>query len=96
MMTNFERKTYFENEDIKVYLEHINEQVWVHVGIFNMNKAVLNKIKEQWGEVAIKTYLAGYETLYAYTKDNRIIKLIGGAELIGEHEGYEVYKWDLN
>lgn len=94
-MTKFERKTYYEDDDIKIYLENIDDQVWVHVGIYNMSKPVLKKIKGHWGDIAIKTYLAGYDYLHAYTKDNRIIKLIGGADKIGEHEDYEVYAWAL-
>lgn len=94
-MTKFERKTYYEDEDIKVYLENIDDNVFIHVGIFNMSKSVLNKIKEKWGEVAIKMYSLGYEEIFAYTKDNRIINLIGGADMLERVNDYEVYKWDL-
>lgn len=92
---HFERKTYYKDEDIHVYLEEIDEQVFLHVGIQNMSKSILKKIKEKWGEVVIRMYYAGYNEAYAYTKDNRIINLIGGADKIGEHKGYEVYRWAL-
>lgn len=95
MMTEFERQTYYTDEDIKVYLENIDDNVFIHVGIHNVSKAILNKIKQKWGEVVVKMYTLGYEELFAYTKDDRIIKLIGGAEKIGEENGYEVFKWDL-
>ena len=91
-----ERKTYYQDDDIKVYLENINDQVFVHVAIYNANKSVFNKILQKWGEVVLKVYAAGYDNLFAYTKDSRIIKMIGGGEKIGEHEGFEVYKWELN
>jgi hypothetical protein len=94
-MNMFERKTYYEDDDIRVYLENINDNVFIHVGIFNMSKNILSKIKEKWAEVAIKMYFLGYEELFAYTKDRRIINLIGGAEKIGQEKDYEVYKWDL-
>lgn len=91
----FERKTYYEDDDIRVYLENINEHVFIHVGIFNMSKSILDKIKEKWGEVVVKMYFLGYEELFTYTKDRRIINLIGGAEKVGQERDYEVYKWDL-
>lgn len=94
-MTKYQRKSYYEDDDVRVYLEKIDEQIFIHVAIFNMTKKVLKKIKAVWGEVVIKMYYDGYEDLFAYTKDNRIIKLIGGAKKIGEHQEYEVYQWDL-
>lgn len=95
-MTKFERRTYYVDDDIKVYLENIDENVFIHVGIFNMSKAVLRKIREKWGEVVLKMYGLGYEELFAYTKDRRIVDMIGGAEKIADKEGYEVFKWDLS
>lgn len=92
---HFERETYYQDDDIKVYLEEINTEVFMHVGIYNMSKSILRKIREKWGEIVIKMYYLGYEEVFAYTKDSRIIKMIGGAEKIGEYKGYEVYKWEL-
>lgn len=91
-----ERRTYYENEDFRVYLEEIKDQVFIHVAIFNFSKAVFKKIKEVWALALIDIYFAGYENVFAYTKDNRIIKLIGGAKKIGQHQNYEVWKWELN
>lgn len=95
MSVEFERRTYYEDDDIKVYLENIDNQVFIHVGIYNMSKSILKKIKEKWGEVIIRIWAAGYDEAYCYTKDNRIINLIGGADKIGDHQGYEVYRWAL-
>lgn len=89
------RETYYEDDDIKVYLENMNDNVVIHVAIYNMTKSVLRKIKAKWGEVVQLAYYDGYENLFAYTKDPRIINLIGGAEYVGEGDGYEVYRWDL-
>lgn len=94
-MTDFTRETYYRDDDIHVYLEEINGEVAIHVGITNFSKTVLKRIKEKWGEVVIKMYFLGYEDLFAYTKDNRIIKMIGGAERVGQHNEYEVWRWDL-
>lgn len=94
-MVEFERKTYTENENFKVYLEEINDQVFIHVGIHNFSKAILKQIKEVWAEIMVKMFFLGYEEAFAYTKDNRIIKLIGGAKKVGQHQNYEVWKWEL-
>lgn len=91
----FNRQTYYEDEDIKVYLEEIDDNIFIHVGIFNISKSILQRIKEKWGEVVIKMYVLGYEELFAYTKDRRIINMIGGAVKIGQEKDYEVYKWEL-
>lgn len=97
---NYERKTYYEDDDIRVYLENINDQVFIHVGINKSSKAVFKRIKSKWEEVAIKMFAIGYEDLFSYTTDNRIIKMIGGAKNIGSGmvsgKTYEVWKWDLN
>lgn len=91
-----ERVTYYEDDDIKVYLENMSDNVVIHVAIYNMSKAVLRKIRAKWGEVVQLAYYDGYENLFAYTKDPRIINLIGGAEKIGTADGQEVYRWDLS
>lgn len=94
-VADFKRWDYFRNDDFHVYLEYFSDQLFVHVGIFNFDKSVLAQIKEVWANVALDAYFDGYEDLFAYTKDNRIIKLIGGAVKVGQHENYEVWKWEL-
>lgn len=90
------RTTYYEDDDIRVFIEDIQDQMFVHVAIFNANKSVIEKVKEKWGEVVMKVYLDGYDNLFTYTKDNRIVNMIGGAERIGQYKDFEVYKWELN
>lgn len=90
------RRTYKETDDFRIWLEDINEQLVVHVEIYNSTKSVIKQIKEGWAELLIDSYFDGYEDIFTYTTDNRIIKLIGGAEKVGEYEDYEVWKWDLS
>lgn len=92
----YDKTVYYEDNDIKIVLEEIGEQMFIHVGIFNMTKEILNKIREKWGEVVISLYFEGYENLYTYTKDNRIVKLIGSPEYVDTADGIEVWKWDLS
>lgn len=91
-----ERKTYYQDENFRVYLEEIKEQVFIHVAITNFSKSILKDIKAVWAEIVLKMFFQGYEELFAYTKDNRIIKMVGGAKKIGQHQEYEVWKWELN
>lgn len=92
----FERRTYFEDDDLHLYLENINDQVFIHIVLNKFSKSIFKKMMQKWGEVVLKMYNLGYEELFTYTKDNRVVKLVGGAELIGKHEGYEVYRWELD
>lgn len=94
-MSQLNRRTYAETNNYRIWLEDINEQLFVHVTIYNSNKSVINQIKEGWAELMIDAYFQGYEDVFTYTKDNRIIKMIGGASKIGQHEDYEVWKWEL-
>lgn len=89
------RRIYEETDEYKVWLEDINEQLFVHVTIYNPSKEVIEKIKEAWANVILDAWFDGYEDVFTYTKDNRIIKMIGGAQKIGQHEDYEVWKWEL-
>lgn len=91
-----ERKTYYENEDFRIYLEEIQEQVFIHVVIKNFSKGILDDIKAVWAEILIKMYFLGYEYLFTYTKDNRIVNMIGNAQKVGTHKQYEVWRWELN
>lgn len=89
------RRTYYETSDYRIWLEDINEQLFIHVAIHNSTKTIITEVKEKWAELMIDAYFEGYEDVFAYTKDNRIIKMIGGATKVGQHEDYEVWKWEL-
>lgn len=101
MDSEFERRTFFENDDYKIYLEEIQDNVFIHVAIYNPTPSNIKEIKKKWGDIVVRMYFLGYEDLYTYTKDNRIVKMIGGAILVAENvkfqnEEYEVWKWDLS
>lgn len=96
VLRTLNRRTYKETDDFRIWLEDINDQLVVHVAIFNPTPSVLKQIKEGWAELMIDCYFEGYEDVFTYTKDNRIIKYIGNAKLIGQAEDYEVWKWELN
>lgn len=96
ILKSLNRRTYQETEDFRIWLEDISDQLFVHVEIYNATKGAVQQIKEGWAELLIDCYFQGYENLFCYTKDNRIVKMMGGAKKIGEHDGYEVWQWVLN
>ncbi len=98
---DFKRRTYFENDNFRIYLEEIQGNVFVHVAIHNATVSVVKDIKEKWTEIVLRMYFLGYEELFAYTNDSRIIELIGGATKVADNikfqnKNYEVWKWDLS
>ena len=90
------RRTYKQTDDFRIWLEDINDQLVVHVIIYNSTPSVLKQIKESWAELMIDCYFQGYEDVFTYTKDNRIVKYIGNATMVGQGADYEVWKWELN
>ena len=96
VLRKLNRRTYKETDDFRIWLEDINDQLVVHVIIYNPSPSVLKQIKESWGELMIDCYFQGYEDVFTYTKDNRIIHYIGNAKMVGKHQDYEVWKWELN
>ncbi len=95
VLKQLNRRTYEETDDYKVWLEDINDQLFIHVAIYNPSKDVIHSIKEAWANIMLDAWFDGYEDVFTYTKDSRIIKMIGGAQKIGQHEDYEVWKWEL-
>lgn len=91
-----ERFDYKSTDDYRIWYEIMDGQLVVHVVIHNATKAVIEEIKEGWAEFIIDAYFEGYEFVYTYTRDSRIIDMIGGATKVGEHKGQEVWQWDLS
>lgn len=90
------RKPWFSNEDYTMSYEKINHELFIHVTIESFSKDVLEDIKQKWNDFKLKAYSLGYENIFSYTKDMRIVELVGGAEVIGDWEGKKVVRWVLN
>lgn len=89
------KRVFYADDDFILILEELNEQAFVHVHLNEFSRKIFKKLLEQWKEVLMRFYLLGYEEIFTYTKDPRIVNMVGGAQKIDEHEGYEVYKWEL-
>lgn len=90
------RTTWFEDDNYKMSYETVNGEVYIHIVIDSFSKAILSDIKEKWLGFKLQLFSLGYENIYSYTKDMRIIKLVDMGELIGEAEGFKVVRWELN
>ncbi len=90
------RQTVFENEDFVLSLENINSLPFVHLVCNKFDKKIFKDIKERWSELLVTLYFDGYEEVYTYTKDLRIPNMLGGGEVVGEHNGFKVVRWGLN
>lgn len=95
VLKTLNRRTYEETDDYKMWLEDINDQLFVHAAIYNASKSVVRSVKEAWANIILDAWFDGYEEVFTYTKDSRIVKIIGGAVKIGQYEDYEVWKWEL-
>lgn len=89
------RAVFKETDDYRIWYENMEDQLVIHVVIHNATKSVIEEIKEGWAELLIEAYFEGFEFVYTYTKDSRIVNMIGGAILVATHEDYEVWQWDL-
>jgi hypothetical protein len=97
----YKKATYYEDDDVRVRVELVNDELFAHVTIFNAKKSVVERLLKVWAEIKALAYFDGYEAIYTYTQDaKRMQKLFPFSQKVGpfEWEGrkFEVLKWDLN
>lgn len=90
------RTPYRNRPNYLLSYEEIEGCLFVHVEIRKFNKSTLKKIKEDWSELLIELYFQGYEEVFTYTQDMRIVDLVGGGEVVGEKGIWKIVKWDLS
>lgn len=90
---------YYDDSNIHIGYEEINGYLFVHVTFTTFSKEILTKLKKVWWEFQARAYFDGYEEIFTYTQDDRIIKLVGGATEINDKEldriNYRMFKWEL-
>ena len=99
-MSNYIKKVFYEDDDCTVTLEELDGHLFVHVAVYEFNKAVLKKLKELWADIKNRAYMSGYDNIHTYTKDMRIVKFFKGFVKLGEFDlptgKFEVVQWELN
>jgi len=92
------RVIYAEDENLSLSYEVLNDCLYVHVVLHAFNKHVFERLRAAWEHMKMDAYMDGWEYIFTYTKDPRIVSLIGGAEEIVSDElpkGIKVFKWEL-
>lgn len=89
---------YAEDDDLQLWVEVVNDCLFVHVHLHKFSPPVLNKLKVAWEHLQTASYFDGWEQIFTYTKDPRIVSLIGGAEEVVSKDlptGWRMFQWEL-
>lgn len=96
MTTHVPRQVAYKDDALTFEYEFINDQVFIHVVLAKASKAIINKLKTVWTNFKEYLYWQGYELIFTYTKDPRVMNLVEPGKFLGVHAGMEVYQWELN
>ena len=92
--------TYYEDDNCKISLEDVEDNVFVHVAFYKFSRPILQNAIKVWAEIKAKCYWYGYPAIYTYTYEDRMAKFFYGSEELGSfnfnHKQYKVLKWELN
>lgn len=91
---------YAEDKDLQLWVEVLNECLFVHVNLRRFDKKVLEKLRVAWEHLQTAAYFDGWEAIYTYTKDPRIVNIIGEAVEVEvsskvKEAGVRLFKWEL-
>lgn len=94
------RKVFYDSDDFTMKWEKLNEQLFVHIEIDRASQPIVEKIKEVWVSFQAQAYFEGYENIYTYTQDPRIVKIVGGAvevedDKLKDTPDWRMFKWEL-
>ena len=94
------KAVYAQDDSLKLWVEVINECLFVHVQLYQFDKGVLERLKVAWKHLQTAAYFDGWEEIFTYTKDPRIVNIIGGAEELDvpdklTNAGFRMFKWEL-
>lgn len=95
-ITVSEKKTWYEDENYEVTYMVCNNELYGHLQIFNLTKSVYKDIPKKVHAFLANAKKSGWEAVYSYTDDDRVIRLLDGkGRIIGEAEGHKVVQWEL-
>ena len=100
VMFSYKEKDYYEDEDALVRLEEVDEQLFVHVKLLKASKEIMENLLKVWSEIKAKAYWDGYEAIYTYTNDDRMLEFFPFGKVLVEIEykgkKMRVVEWALN
>lgn len=98
-MSSYIEKVYYEDDNFIIRLEEIEGVLMVHVTFNLFSKDIYQKVLSVWDEIQSRAYWQGYENIYTYTQEPRMLHLFKDGEQIGtcNYKGKEfmVLKWEL-
>jgi hypothetical protein len=47
----YKKATYYEDDDVRVRVELVNDELFAHVTIFNAKKSVVERLLKVWAEI---------------------------------------------
>lgn len=90
-----DKQVWHESEEYIIEWQHLNEHLFIHVQIFEFSKRILKEMRKHFEEIKEQAKSQGYEFLFSFTKDERVIRLAGPWVVSGEHEGFKIISWEL-
>jgi len=99
-MSKYISKVFYDDDQITLKLEEVDAHLMVHLVIKKALPSSIKKARIVFQEIKERAYWQGYEQIYTYTKDDRMLKFFGANKVISnvEYKGetYKVVQWDLN
>lgn len=91
--------TVYKDEDIKIYMEEEQGEMFVHMRMYRASRSIIEKALKVLAGIKAQMYWAGYENVYTYSADERLLNLLPLWEPVGEFQKdgktFKVVKWDL-
>jgi len=98
METQSLKQTYYEDEQLLVEIEILENCIYLHCQVFEWRPSVLRKSYMVFAKLQEEAKEAGYLKLQTITPNLKFAQLFGGA-VVGivnyENQKYEVVEWDL-
>lgn len=88
-------KTFYKDDDFDISWDLVNDNLWVHLHLNKASRPILLKALEAWAMFKAHAYFSGFDAVYSYTEEKRILKFFPNSILIGKIDDIEVVKWDL-
>ena len=94
------REVFIADPSFTLKWEKLEGQLFVHIEVVEASASIISRIKEAWMSFMAQAYFEGYEDIFTYTRDPRIVNIVGGAielkdDRLNDAPGWRMYKWDL-
>lgn len=99
-MLDYIHRTYKETEDYSVRLEWVEGYVFAHVTLDRCSRKIIRELEEIWMEILARFYFEGFEYIYSYSQDDRMLRIFKGGKVLEEidyhGDKYKIVEFDLS